>query len=82
MVAHLGRSRPAAGAGLAFSVGGDGMSGLLEQNVQRTRVPNHRRGASACFFLDNDLHFLENAPLVLVWFVLWDSVERLGERPP
>ena len=21
-------------------------------------------------FLDNDLHFLENAPLVLVWFVL------------
>jgi hypothetical protein len=38
-------------------------------------------GASARFFLDNDLHFLENAPLVLVWFVLWDSVERLGERP-
>ena len=31
-------------------------------------------------FLDNDLQFLDNVSVTLVWFVLWDSVERLGER--
>jgi hypothetical protein len=26
-------------------------------------------------FLDNDLHFLESAPVALVWFVLWDAAK-------
>jgi hypothetical protein len=33
-------------------------------------------------FLDNDLHFLENAPLAIVWFVLWGSVgASMGAAP-
>jgi hypothetical protein len=30
--------------------------------------------------LDNDVHFLENAPVALVWFVLWDNVGASRER--
>ena len=35
----------------------------------------------AFIFLDNAFHFLEDAPVALVSFVLWDSVRAPRERP-
>jgi len=34
----------------------------------------------AFIFLDNAFHFLEDAPVALVSFVLWDSVRAPRER--
>jgi hypothetical protein len=34
-----------------------------------------------CIFLDNAFHFFEDVPVVLVSFVLWDSVRVPRERP-
>ena len=35
----------------------------------------------AFIFLDNAFHFLEDAPVALASFVLWDSVRAPRERP-
>jgi len=34
-----------------------------------------------CIFLDNAFHFFEDVPVVLVSFVLWDSVCAPRKRP-